>query len=128
MIRLIAVAGFALTVATAAQAMSPAPLHLPDGITTKPPLDAERVEHSWWCLRGQDHQTPSPQSRPQVCSMARRRLRSVLLIVQRCACGIVGQRRASRSRCPSRKSHARVATMQSAHDGYNHDSPRLLDC
>ena len=35
MIRLIAVAGFALTVATAAQAMSPAPLHLPDGITTQ---------------------------------------------------------------------------------------------
>jgi hypothetical protein len=35
MIRLIAVAGFALTVATAAQAMSLAPLHQPDGITTQ---------------------------------------------------------------------------------------------
>ncbi len=32
MIRLIAVSAFALTVATAAQAMSPAPLHKPDGL------------------------------------------------------------------------------------------------
>ena len=35
MIRLIAVSAFALTVATSAQAMSPAPLHQPDGITTE---------------------------------------------------------------------------------------------
>jgi len=35
MIRLIAIAGFALTVATSAQAMSPAPLLVPDGITTQ---------------------------------------------------------------------------------------------
>ena len=34
MIRLIAVA-FALTFATSAQAMSPAPLHQPDGMTTQ---------------------------------------------------------------------------------------------
>ena len=34
MIRLIAV-GFALTLATSAQAMSPAPLHQPDGMTTQ---------------------------------------------------------------------------------------------
>ena len=34
MIRLIAV-GFALAVATSAQAMSPAPLHQPDGMTTQ---------------------------------------------------------------------------------------------
>ena len=34
MIRLIAVAAFALTVATSAQAMSPAPLNQPDGMTT----------------------------------------------------------------------------------------------
>ena len=35
MIRLIAVAAFALAVATSAQAMSPAPLHQPDGMTTQ---------------------------------------------------------------------------------------------
>jgi hypothetical protein len=35
MIRLIAVAAFALAVATSAQAMSPAPLHPLDGITTQ---------------------------------------------------------------------------------------------
>ena len=34
MIRMIAVAAFALTVATSAQAMSPAPLHRPAGMTT----------------------------------------------------------------------------------------------
>jgi hypothetical protein len=35
MIRLIAAAAFAVAVATSAQAMSPAPLHQPDGITTQ---------------------------------------------------------------------------------------------
>ena len=35
MIRLIAVAAFALAVATSAQAMSPAPLHQPDGVITQ---------------------------------------------------------------------------------------------
>ena len=35
MMRLIAVATFALTVATSAQAMSPAPLHQPDGMITQ---------------------------------------------------------------------------------------------
>jgi hypothetical protein len=35
MIRLIAVAGFALAVATSAQAMSLAPLHQPDGMVTQ---------------------------------------------------------------------------------------------
>jgi hypothetical protein len=35
MIRLIAVAGFALAVATSAQAMTPAPIHQPDGLTTQ---------------------------------------------------------------------------------------------
>jgi hypothetical protein len=35
MIRLIAVAAFALTVATSAQAMPLAPLHQPDGMTTQ---------------------------------------------------------------------------------------------
>jgi len=34
MIKLIALAAFALAVATSAQAMSPAPLHQPDGVTT----------------------------------------------------------------------------------------------
>jgi hypothetical protein len=35
MIRFIAAAAFAFTVATSAQAMSPAPLHQPDGMTTQ---------------------------------------------------------------------------------------------
>ena len=35
MIRLIAFAAFALAVATSAQAMSPAPLHQPDGMITQ---------------------------------------------------------------------------------------------
>ena len=35
MIRLITLAGFALALATSAQAMSPAPLHQPDGMTTQ---------------------------------------------------------------------------------------------
>ena len=35
MIRLIAVAAFTLAVATSAQAMSPAPIHQPDGMTTQ---------------------------------------------------------------------------------------------
>jgi hypothetical protein len=35
MIRLIAVAAFALAVATSAQAMSPSPLQRPDGMTTQ---------------------------------------------------------------------------------------------
>jgi hypothetical protein len=35
MIRLIAVAAFGLSLATSAQAMSPAPLTVPDGVTTQ---------------------------------------------------------------------------------------------
>jgi len=35
MIRLIAVTAFALAVATSAQAMTPAPLHQPDGMITQ---------------------------------------------------------------------------------------------
>jgi hypothetical protein len=35
MLKLIAIAGFALTVATSAQAMTPAPLALPDGMVTE---------------------------------------------------------------------------------------------
>jgi len=35
MLRLIAIAGFALTVATSAQGMTPAPLALPDGMVTQ---------------------------------------------------------------------------------------------
>jgi hypothetical protein len=35
MIRLIAIAGFALAVATSAEAMRPAPIHQPDGMTTQ---------------------------------------------------------------------------------------------
>ena len=35
MVKLIAAAAFALAVSTSAQAMSPAPLHQPDGVTTQ---------------------------------------------------------------------------------------------
>ena len=35
MIRLFVLAAFALAIATSAQAMSPAPLHRPDGMTTQ---------------------------------------------------------------------------------------------
>jgi hypothetical protein len=35
MIRLIAVAGFALAVATSAEAMAPAPIHQPEGVITQ---------------------------------------------------------------------------------------------
>ena len=77
MIRLIAVAGFALAVATSAQAMSPAPLHQPDGMTTQVAFGcgAGRTRVGW-CLRGQNHQTPSPQVRGVGC---RERLPSVVL-------------------------------------------------
>ena len=35
MIRLFAVAGFALAIATSAEAMTPAPIHRPDGVMTR---------------------------------------------------------------------------------------------
>ena len=35
---------------------------------------------SWWCLRRQDHHPPCAPRSPQVCAMARRRLRSVGLL------------------------------------------------
>ena len=73
--RLIAVA-FALAVATSAQAMSPAPLHQPDGMITqvREACGAGRVPIDG-VLRCLKHQAPGSQ----VCAMEWRRLRSVLL-------------------------------------------------
>ena len=64
MIRLIIVAGFALVVGTSAQAMSPAPLLQTDTMTTQVAMGCSGQDTSWWCLRGPDHQTPSPQGSP----------------------------------------------------------------
>ena len=54
MIRLISVA-FVLAVATSAQAMSPTPLHQPDGMTTQarqlPPCYAPGQVRMWGCPR-----------------------------------------------------------------------------
>jgi hypothetical protein len=57
MLRLIAVAGFALTIATSAQGMTPAPLALPDGIVTQIAVDAAWAEQeSTACA---SHERPS---------------------------------------------------------------------
>ena len=68
MIRLIAFAAFALAVATSAQAMSPVPLHQSDGMITqvREACGAGRVRING-CLRGENHQTPSPQVRGMGC-------------------------------------------------------------
>ena len=80
MIRIIAFAAFALAVATSAQAMSPVPLHQPDGMITqvREACGPVRVRNQW-CLRGQNHQAPCPPRDAQVCAMEWRRLRSILL-------------------------------------------------
>ena len=79
MIRLIAVAGFVLTVATSAEAVTPAPIHHPDSLITQVAsclrlgYDANKR-----CLRGQNSRPPCAP----VCTMERKRLRSLLLSVQ----------------------------------------------
>ena len=78
MIRLIAVA-FALTLATSAQAMSPAPLHQPDGMITQVAFrcGAVRARVNGVCVA----RTTKRQVRrdPQVRAMEWRRLRYVAL-------------------------------------------------
>ena len=78
MIRLIAVA-FALTLATSAQAMSPPPLHQPDGMTTQVGEDVARVGHESMACAWPKPPTAIPPRIPQVCAMEWRRLRWVLL-------------------------------------------------
>jgi len=79
MIRLTAVAAFAFAVVTSAQAMSPAPLHQPDGVTTQVAFGcgAGRTRVNGVCVaRTTKHQTPSPAVR----SVGRREcLQSVVL-------------------------------------------------
>jgi hypothetical protein len=53
MIRLIAAAALATAVATSAQAMSPAPLHQPDGMTT---------QVAYGCGAGSAHRAAPPPS------------------------------------------------------------------
>ena len=67
MIRLIAVAAFALAVATPAQAMPVAPVHEPDGIMTQVAFGCGVGRTSWRCLRRQNHQAPSSQVRCVGC-------------------------------------------------------------
>jgi len=79
MIRLIAVAGFALAVATSTQAMTPAPIYPPYSMITQVAwgcgLGRTRGQ---WCLHGQSYHPPNPQ----VCVMDRTRLRSVPLLLK----------------------------------------------
>ena len=46
---------------------------------------------SWWCLRRQDHHPPCAPRSPQVCAMARRRLRSVGLLKRLAASKLDGK-------------------------------------
>ena len=80
MIRLIAVAGFVLTVATQRkQSRTPAPIHHRNSLITQAAsclrlgYDANKR-----CLRGQNSRPPCAP----VCTMERKRLRSLLLSVQ----------------------------------------------
>ena len=66
MIRLIAVAGFALAVATSAQAITPAPIAQSDGMITHSPRMRPRQDNGRWPVRGQNHHPPDPPGRPQV--------------------------------------------------------------
>ena len=60
-----------------------------------------RQDTSWWCLRGQNHQTPCPPRSPQVCTMEWRRLRALLLRRHRTEPG--GREPAFKRFLPSRK-------------------------
>ena len=69
MIRLIAVAAFALAVATSAQAMTPAPVHQPDGMITqvREACGAGRVRINGVCVA----RTTKRHVRRAVCRCAR---------------------------------------------------------
>ena len=79
MVRLIAVAAIAFAAATSAQAMSPVPLHQPDGMITQVAFwcGPFRTRVNGVCVARTT--TPDPPRRPQVRAMEWRRLRSVVL-------------------------------------------------
>src|SRR5215472_13082411 len=77
MIRLIAVAGFALAVATSAQGMTPAPIPQPDGIVTQVAFGCGPGRTLVNGVCGQNHHPADPPRDAQVCAMERRRLCSV---------------------------------------------------
>ena len=83
MIRLIVFSAFALAVATSAKAMSPAPLHQPDGMITQVICGPGQVRSQTGnCVWKSRQPQPPYQVRrwlPQVCGMERRLLRSVPL-------------------------------------------------
>ena len=78
MLRLMAVAGFAVIVATSAQAMTPAPLPQVDDVVTRVAVGCGpgRTRVNGVCVARTTVRQNSP-SRPQVCAMAGWRLRLV---------------------------------------------------
>ena len=67
MLRLIATAGFALSVAVSAQAMTPAPIAQPDSMITEiaAACGVGRTRVNGVC--GKNHRSSDPASRPQMC-------------------------------------------------------------
>ena len=109
MIRLIVVA-FALTVATSAQAMSPAPLHQPDGMITqvREACGAGRVRINGVCVA-----RTTKRRGPPVCAMERRRLRSVFL--RRHRTGREGRERRSNASVSRNSRELRLVDHMDAH-------------
>ena len=67
MIRFISIAGFALSVAVSAQAMTPAPIALAGEHDHGNRCCLRRGEDTGqWCVRGKNHGSADPTSRPQV--------------------------------------------------------------
>ena len=78
MLKLIAVAGFASTIATSAQGMTPAPLAPPDDIgDTNSGRMWNGQDTSQRRMRRTDHRAPDPPRRSQMRAMECRRLRVV---------------------------------------------------
>ena len=78
MLKLIAVAGFALTIATSAQAMAPAPLAPPDEMVTQVAVGCgRRQDQNRRRMRRTNDCAPNSPRRPQMPAMARRRLRPI---------------------------------------------------
>jgi len=79
MLKLIAIADFALTIATSAQGMTPAPLAPPDDIGD---TSGRRMwpgqDQNQRCMRRADDRTPDSPRRPQMRAMAGRRLRPIV--------------------------------------------------
>ena len=68
MLRLIATAGFALSVAVSAQAMTPAPIAQPDSMITEIAAACRRRQDSRQrCMCRKNHRSSDPASRLQKC-------------------------------------------------------------